>query len=104
MSNLLRRSNGQPIRDAMKRRGMSGPDLAEATKRVDATGRGISPAAVGKVAGQGKTSSDSCRLRTAWLIAEALDEPLQRLFAMPEVSTDTVERCKPHDDDDARRP
>lgn len=104
MSNLLRKAHGQPIRDAMKRRGMSGPELAEATKRIDPTGRGISPAAVGKVAGQGKTSSDSCRLRTAWLIASALDAPLQDLFVMPAVSTDTVERCKPHDDDDARRP
>lgn len=103
MSNLVRRANGEPIRDAMRRRGMSGPELAEATKEVDVTGRGISPAAVGKVAGRGKTSADSCRLRTAWLIAEALDEPLQRLFAMPSVSTDTVERFK-SDDDDARRP
>jgi hypothetical protein len=100
MSNLLRRDNGQPIRDAMRARGMSGQDLADATKRIDPTGRGISPAAVGKVAGRGKTSADSCRLRTAWLIAEALDAPLQRLFFMPEVSTDTVERSSP--DDNAR--
>jgi hypothetical protein len=99
MSNLLRRSNGQPIRDAMRARGLTGPELATLTREVDVTGRGISPAAVGRLAGKGRTSADSCRLRTAWLIADVLDEPLQRLFAMPSVSTDTVERSRPDEQD-----
>lgn len=102
MPNLLRKSDGQPIRDAMKAKGMTGPELAEATKGVDTAGRGISPAAVGKVAGRGRSSADSCRLRTAWLIADALNQPLQHLFAMPTVSTDTVERSTPDGHEDAR--
>lgn len=102
MPNLLRKSAGQPIRDAMKAKGMSGPDLAEATKAIDVTGRGISPAAVGRLAGRGRTSAEACRLRTAWLMAEALEEPLQDLFFMPSVSTDTVERCNPDGNEDAR--
>ncbi|MFD7096574.1 XRE family transcriptional regulator [Streptomyces xanthophaeus] len=92
MTHLLRKAAGKPIRDAMKRNGMSGQRLAEATRAVDRAGRGISAATVAKIAGRGGTSVDECRLRTAWLIATALDEPLQRLFLMPSVSTDTVER------------
>lgn len=92
MTHLLRKAAGQPIRDAMKRRGLSAERLAEATKGIDMAGRGISLATVNKIAGRGGTAADECRLRTAWLIATALDEPLQRLFLMPSVSTDTVER------------
>lgn len=98
MTHLLRKSDGQPIREAMKRHGLSGPRLAEATRTVDATGRGISAATVGKLAGRGESAHDICRLRTAWLIATALDEPLQGLFSMPTVSTDTVERSSPDGD------
>jgi hypothetical protein len=100
MPNLLRKSDGQPIRDAAKAKQISYRQLAEATKDVDATGRGISLATVSQVAGSGDTAKQDCRLRTAWLIAEALDEPLQHLFAMPGVSTDTVERSHPDDNDD----
>ncbi|WP_431980071.1 XRE family transcriptional regulator [Streptomyces qinglanensis] len=89
---LRRKGDGKPLRDAMRTAGLSGPALADATKRVDASGRGISPATVGKLAGLGHSSADDCRLRTAWLITEALDVPMHRLFSMPTVSTDTVER------------
>lgn len=89
---LRRKDGGQPLRDAMRDAGLSGPALADATRRIDASGRGISPATVGKLAGQGGSAADACRLRTAWLIAEALDKPMHRLFSMPAVSTDTVER------------
>ncbi|WP_328962922.1 helix-turn-helix transcriptional regulator [Streptomyces virginiae] len=92
MTLLLRKAAGKPIRDAMKRNGLSGERLAEATKAHDGTGRGISAGTVAKIAGKGETAADECRLRTAWLIAAALDEPLQKLFSMPSVSTDTVER------------
>ncbi|MGW2985422.1 XRE family transcriptional regulator [Streptomyces goshikiensis] len=92
MTQLLRKSDGRPIRDAMKRRGMSGAALAEATKGIDIAGRGISACTVHRMAGRGRYAGDSCRLRTAWLIAAALDEPLQRLFDMPSVSTETEER------------
>ncbi|MFB7711650.1 XRE family transcriptional regulator [Streptomyces sp. NPDC056105] len=94
MPKLLRKSEGQPLRTAMESAGLSGPDLAEATRRVDPDGKGVSPATVGRLAGQGKTARNACELKTAWVIAEALDEPLQRLFSMPTRSTVTVERSR----------
>lgn len=102
MTNLLRKDHGTPIRTAMERRGLTGEKLAKATKKVDVKGRGISLATVSKITGRGGTSVDTCRLRTAWLIATALRAPLQDLFDMPSVSTDTVERSSPHGNHDAR--
>lgn len=98
MTHLLRKGDGQPIRDAMKRRRMTGQALAEATREADAAGQGISTATVHKLAGRGEYAANTCRLRTAWLIATALHEPLQELFSMPSVSTDTVERSSPDGD------
>ena len=92
MTNLIRKGDGQPIRDAMRAAKLSGPALAAATRNVDPIGRGVSPSKIGRLAGRGTSAQDRCRLRTAWLIADALDVPLQALFAMPTVSTDTVER------------
>ncbi|TJZ55576.1 XRE family transcriptional regulator [Streptomyces piniterrae] len=92
MTTLIRKADGQPIRDAMRAAGLSGPALSAATRLVDPRGKGVSPAAVGCITGRGVSAQDRCRLRTAWLIADALDVPLQRLFAMPTTSTDTVER------------
>lgn len=97
MTNLIRKSEGQPIRDAMKAAGMSGPELAEATKAVDPAGKGVSAAVIGFLAGQGRSARKRCRLATAWWIAEGLDVPLQRLFAMPTPSTATVERSRSDD-------
>ncbi|HET6635595.1 MAG TPA: XRE family transcriptional regulator, partial [Streptomyces sp.] len=77
MPNLLRKSDGQPIRDALKAKQLSYRKLAEATKDVDAAGKGVSLGTVSQVAGTGGTAKGDCRLRTAWLIAEGLDEPLQ---------------------------
>lgn len=96
MSKLVRKGAGKPIRDAMEAAGLSGPELAEATKTVDPTGKGISPATVGRVAGRGKTARDQCELLTAWLMTEVLDIPIQRCFSMPTASTTTVERSTPH--------
>lgn len=96
MANLIRKGNGKPLRDAMERHGLSAPQLAAATKRVDITGRGVSVATVYKLTGSGKAAADECRLRTAWLMTAAMDEPLQGHFDMPSVSTDTVERSTPH--------
>ncbi len=67
----------------MARAGLSIPALAEATKRVDPAGKGVSPAAVGRLAGQGKTARSTCELKTAWFIAEALHAPLPDLFTIP---------------------
>jgi hypothetical protein len=99
MPKLHRKADGKPLREAMARAGLSIPQLAEATRRVDPAGKGVSAATVGRLAGQGKTAREHCELRTAWVIAEALHKetntPLQDLFAMPSPSTSTVERSTP---------
>lgn len=89
---MLLHRRGDAIRVAMDRAGMSGPDLAAATRRVDPNGKGVSPAVIGFLAGSGKSARDRCRIGTAWLIATALDLPLQSLFSMPSTSTSTEER------------
>ncbi|MFF3730444.1 XRE family transcriptional regulator [Streptomyces sp. NPDC002476] len=94
MANLIRKGEGKSLREAMKRKGLSAEQLAAATKAVDVTGRGVSAATVWKVTGSGSTAAAGCRLRTAWLMATAMGEPLQEHFDMPTVSTDTVERSK----------
>ena len=99
MPKLHRKNDGRPIRDAMNRAGFTIPALAEATKKVDPTGKGVSAATVGRLVGQGKTARERCEMETAWFVAEALHEetnaPLQDLFAMPSPSTSTVERSTP---------
>lgn len=102
MTDLVRKGEGKPLRDAMKRRRVTQAELAALTRAVDVRGQGVSVATVIKVTGSGRTAAEKCRLRTAWLIATALDEPLQQHFDMPSVSTDTVGRCKPHGDSDPR--
>ncbi|WP_318202904.1 helix-turn-helix transcriptional regulator [Streptomyces sp. SCL15-4] len=102
MTDLIRKDAGKPLRDAMQRRGVTQAELAARTRVVDVRGKGVSVATVSKVTGRGRTAVDTCRLRTAWLIASALAEPLQDIFDMPSVSTDTVERCNPHGDSDPR--
>ncbi|WP_442803440.1 helix-turn-helix domain-containing protein [Streptomyces pseudogriseolus] len=92
MTDLVRKGEGKPLRDAMKRHGVTQAELAARTRAVDVRGQGVSVATVIKVTGSGRTAAEKCRLRTAWLIATALDEPLQRHFDMPSVSTETVER------------
>ncbi|MFD8845502.1 XRE family transcriptional regulator [Streptomyces pseudogriseolus] len=104
MPKLHRKDDGRPIRAAMARAGLSGPELAQATKEVDPTGKGVSPATVGRIAGQGKTARERCELETAWFVAEALhrktNAPLQDLFAMPTPSTSTIERSTPDADEE----
>lgn len=104
MPKLRRKDDGRPIRAAMERAGLSGPELAQATKEVDPTGKGVSPATVGRIAGQGKTARERCELETAWFVAEALhrrtNAPLQDLFAMPTGSTSNIERSTPDADEE----
>lgn len=108
MTHVFRQGEGEPIRTAMRAAGLSGPQLAEATRAVDPDGRGISAAAVGRIVGRGRSARNRCHLRSAWLIADALDAagadaPLQRLFSRtappsffsPSDSTSTVERSSP---------
>lgn len=103
MPKVRRKADGKPLRDAMERAGLSGPELAKATKRVDPTGKGVSPATVGRITGKGKTARQRCELETAWFVAVALhretNAPLQDLFAMPTPSTSTIERSTPDADE-----
>lgn len=92
MTDLIRKRKGAPLRDAMKRHGVTQAELAARTREVDIRGQGVSVATVAKVTGSGETAAEKCRLRTAWLLTTALTEPLQDHFDMPSVSTDTVER------------
>lgn len=99
MPKLERKAEGKPLRDAMEAAGLSGPELAEATKEVDPTGKGVSPATVGRLTGRGTTARNRCEWTTAWFVAEALhrrtNAPLQDLFRMPPRSTSNLERSSP---------
>lgn len=98
MPKLHRKGEGQPLRDAMDRAGLTIEALAEATKEADPAGKGVAPATVGRLTSRGKSARDRCELDTAWFVAEALHQrtnaPLQDLFAMPPGSTSTVERSR----------
>ncbi|MER7046717.1 XRE family transcriptional regulator [Streptomyces jumonjinensis] len=94
MPKVLRKSEGQPIRDEMKRQKLTLDQLSELTRAVDPEGRGVSPAAIGRLTGTGRTARDRCELHTAWLITEGLDARMHRLFSMPPHSTATVERSR----------
>lgn len=95
MSSLHRKSKGRPIREAMADAGLSIPRLAAATREVDPAGKGVSRSAVGVLVAEGSSARERCRLRTAWLIADALQQPIQALFHMPGSSTSTEERSTP---------
>lgn len=98
MPKLNRKGEGKPLREAMDRADLTIEELAEATKEVDPTGKGISPSTVGRLTSRGKSARDRCELATAWFIAEALhrrtNAPLQDLFFMPPHSTSTAERSR----------
>jgi hypothetical protein len=104
MPKLSRKGEGKPLRDAMARAKLSGPELAEATKEVDPAGRGISPATVGRLTSRGKSARTNCELDTAWFVAEALhrrtNAPLQDLFSIPSHSTSTIERSRSDAEED----
>ncbi|MGW0552317.1 XRE family transcriptional regulator [Streptomyces altiplanensis] len=100
MPKLLRKGEGQPIRDEMTRQGLTLDELAEKTRKVDPDGRGVSPATIGRLTGKGRTARDRCELHTAWLITEGLDARIHRLFSMPTHSTATVERSRAHAEED----
>ncbi|MFC8271127.1 helix-turn-helix domain-containing protein [Streptomyces sp. NPDC057271] len=94
MTKLLRKGEGQPLRDEMKRQGLTLEELSEKTRRVDPEGRGVSPATIGRLTTKGRSARDRCELGTAWLITDVLDRPIQRYFLMPTHSTLTVERSR----------
>ncbi len=92
MPKVLRKGEGQPLRDEMKRQGLTLDELSDKTKAVDPEGRGVSPATIGRLTGRGRTARDRCELHTAWLITQGLDARMHALFAMPTPSTVTEER------------
>ncbi|WP_406735391.1 XRE family transcriptional regulator [Streptomyces sp. NBC_01108] len=94
MPKLLRKSEGQPLRDEMKRQELTLEELSEKTRRVDPEGRGVSPATIGRITGRGRTARDRCELNTAWLITEGLNARIHTLFSMPTHSTVTEERSR----------
>ncbi|MFF5984367.1 hypothetical protein ACFY78_36550 [Streptomyces olindensis] len=77
---MRRLDKGAPLRAAMKAAGLDIPRLAAKTKDVDPTGKGLSAAYVGFIAGQGKTAREECSDRAAELIASALDREVATLF------------------------
>jgi hypothetical protein len=89
MDVLHRKDQGRPLREAMSKAGLTGPDLAAATRRVDPDGRGVSPALIGFLVGTGRSARDRCKARTGQLIAAVLDAPVHELFDMPTESTST---------------
>lgn len=94
MPKLLRKGEGQPLRDEMKRQGLTLDELADKTRQVDPAGRGVSAATIGRLTSCGRSARARCELNTAWLITDALNSPIQRYFSMPTPSTSTVERSR----------
>ncbi|MGW1015648.1 XRE family transcriptional regulator [Streptomyces niveus] len=77
---MYRRNGGQPIRDAIKRAGLSIPRLAARTKEIDPDDRGLSQALVGFYVSDGASGRESVSTRTAELMAAGLDSPIEELF------------------------
>ncbi|WP_079128597.1 hypothetical protein [Streptomyces niveus] len=100
MPKVLRKDEGQPLRDEMRRQGLTLDQLAEKTRAVDPGGRGVSPATIGRLTGTGRTARKRCELHTAWLIAEGLDWQIHRGFRMPPPSTVTEERSRSDAEED----
>lgn len=78
---MYRLDNGQPIRDAMKAANLSIGRLSDKTKEVDPAGFGISPSSVGTMVSKGASGRDRHELRSAGLVAKALNEPLENFFS-----------------------
>ncbi|MFJ8224904.1 hypothetical protein [Streptomyces griseus] len=77
---MRRLDKGAPLRTAIKAAGLDIPHLAARTKELDPTGKGLSPAYVGFIAGTGKSAREDCSERAAELIAQALDQEVAALF------------------------
>ncbi|WP_432111117.1 hypothetical protein [Streptomyces sp. YPW6] len=77
---MRRLDKGAPLRAAIRAAGLDIPHLAARTKELDPTGRGLSPAYVGFIAGTGKSAREDCSERAADLIAQALDQEVDTLF------------------------
>ncbi len=77
---MRRRNSGAPLRAAIQAAGLTIPRLAEATRKADPDGVGISRATVGFLVSTGKSAREECSDRSAELISSALNMPLTDLF------------------------
>lgn len=77
---MHRLDQGQPIRSAMKRAGLSIERLAEKTREADPAGYGIKPATIGHMVATGPSGRDRFEDRSCDLVARALDEPIENFF------------------------
>jgi hypothetical protein len=64
----------------MRAAGLTIPGLAEATRRADPNGAGISQSMIGFLVSTGKSAREECSDRAAELISTALDKPITSLF------------------------
>lgn len=78
---MLRLDGGRPIRDALAKAGLSIPQLSAKTKEIDPSGDGISTALIGFYVSTGSSARETASKRTAELMAEGLNTPLDELFA-----------------------
>lgn len=77
---MYRRDGGRPIREAMKRAGLSIPQLAARTKELDPEGRGISQSLIGFYTSTGTSGRESISDHAANLMAAGVDSPTEDLF------------------------
>lgn len=78
---MRRLNKGAPIRTAMSEAGLDIPRLVEATRKVDPTGAGLSRAYIGFITGAGASAREECSDRAGELLSQALDKPVEDLFA-----------------------
>jgi len=78
---MYRRDGGRPIREAIKREGISIPLLAARTKEIDPEGRGLSQALIGFYTSEGASGRESATARTAALVAAGLNSPTEEFFS-----------------------
>jgi hypothetical protein len=77
---MYRRDGGRPIREAIKRAGLSIPRLARRTKEIDPEGRGLSQAFIGFYTSTGSSGREPISTRAAGLMAAGVDSPTEELF------------------------
>ncbi|WEH40751.1 hypothetical protein [Streptomyces sp. AM 2-1-1] len=77
---MRRLDQGAPLRAAIQAAGLDIPHLAARTKDVDPTGKGLSPAYIGFIAGRGKSAREDCSDRAAELICKVLGREVTDLF------------------------
>lgn len=78
---MFRRDRGRPIREAIKRAGLSIPLLAKRTREIDPEGKGLSPALIGFYTSTGASGRESISDNAARLIAAGVDSPTEELFS-----------------------